>query len=204
MPTFVPPAAPEETQEREREVLRFLQENLAPDTAHDPSALPGKVLRMLAQKLPRKTLQAWMQRNPDHFTIIPGQGKSWTFVVRTSATGAGPVGAPGLPAPVVDSSDPAAVSPPPAATALPGSATPAGMAAQSWHNRREAEAAAAAAAAAPAVVAPAEATVADPAPVTTSYYGATVSGTSATGAEAAAVWSPEDTTAWTVLSVACA
>ena len=90
VPKFVPPAAPQEQEERHLEVVRFLHENLSENTRHDPSRLTGKVMRYLAASLPPKTLKDFMLRRPEYFIVWPGEGKRWTFTLTggTSVSGA--------------------------------------------------------------------------------------------------------------------
>ena len=56
----------------------------------------GRVMHVLAKNLPKKTLMAFLQRFPEHFRIVPGDGagKSWEFVIisSTSAQGVGGAG----------------------------------------------------------------------------------------------------------------
>ena len=88
-PKFVPEGRPQEAEQREQEVLMMLLQ-LPKDAPQNPCHLPGKVSRLLANNLPKKTFRAFLERFPGHFTVVPGVGKSWEFVViSTSATGAG-------------------------------------------------------------------------------------------------------------------
>ena len=93
VPKYQPPANATEAEKQEAEVMNSLLQ-LSRNTPYDPSRLPHEVLVVLAANLRRHGLKPFLQRHPDHFTIVPGTGKSWQFIVHgvssTSASGAAP------------------------------------------------------------------------------------------------------------------